>query len=143
MAELRACDCGAVDVDSVRVVTFEHETDGYLSWAEAWVQCKSCQRHGPECSSQESTEDAIAAAIAGWNHRPEEDKLRAALSQAQAYMRNRVPALYDDYILDYICECCGGTLQGEQGDTSHPDGHPDCEYVQTLAAIDAALEGTP
>lgn len=84
--KLRACDCGAV-MDMRCVVIFEYETDGYLGWVEAWVQCKSCQCHGPECKG-ESTDAAIAAAIAGWNNRPVEDVLRARVNDLEDVLRS-------------------------------------------------------
>lgn len=72
MTELRACDCGAV----ARVWTRNDKT--YI----AWVECGYCERRGPMFYGvNESGDKIIAAAIAGWNHRPEEDELRARIAE--------------------------------------------------------------
>lgn len=136
MEELRACNCGAVD--RLRVGAIEVDHSGYYLSS---VNCSACRCAGPVVEVK-GEEQAIASAIAAWNARPAEDALRGALVQARSFMLRHVPADSDE-VCDttvWYCECCEAPLNE---DGSHSDGQPDCEYQQTLATINAALEVKP
>jgi len=89
---------------------------------------------------------AIAAAIEGWNARPAEDALRALLRQARDMLGRNVPRSVSYAYEEDFCAVCGAQMsEGPEDDDfalRHPEGHPGCAYVQLLAAIDAALDGS-
>ena len=62
----------------------------------AWVICRVCGRTGPECV-EDTKEQAIAAAIAGWNHRPEEDRLRAENERLRDVLKQAREVLREHY----------------------------------------------
>ena len=88
--KLRACDCGAEDVAVDVTGTFIGDDlhDGFVS--RVW--CGYCNRFGPVFEAETEAE-AIAAAIAGWNKRPEEGALRAENKRLEARIEELEAAL--------------------------------------------------
>ena len=153
MAELRSCDCGAAG--SVGVEYAEYPA---RSWA--YMLCGACRRRGPFCEvdAEVSRSDtraaiivamaaardaAIAAAIAGWNARPEEDRLRAALVQARdALLANwHIADMGSRWIADWWQECsrCHGIGPVNDEELSKVVHREDCDRKKLLATLDAAL----
>ena len=135
MEELRACDCGAVDRLAVECQEFRNDSynQSHEEW-QAWTWCQDCERSGPMCYAPIKSA-AIAAAIAGWNHRPEEERLRAALVQARDMLQKHPPIARETGGGHRWCTECGSEVR-PAGRMECPD---DCEYQQALADIDAAL----
>ena len=121
---MRACDCGAVEDVCIFVV----DAGGQMVTAQ--VRCCACGRRGPRVACGLEA-DARSAAIARWNERPEEDALRTLLDRARDMLTN-YPPHYEDYGGDCYCGPCAAKWPGNHAD--------DCEYVQLMADIDAALE---
>jgi len=91
--------------------------------------------------------DTRAAAIAGWNARPEADALRAenerlrtALVQAREWIGTRSTAIrFDHFANGEVCIHCRMTLGVIGGRERHAAG---CARQKALAACNAALEGS-
>lgn len=67
-------------------------------------------------------------------------KLLALLVRVREFMQRHVPS-YLDNNETWRCQCCDDSLLE---DYSHPEGVlDDCEYLEAMAAIDAALEAKP
>ena len=128
---MRACDCGAVEDVCIFVV----DAGGQMVTAQA--RCCACGRRGPRvvCGLEV---DARSSAIAGWNERPVEDALRAALVRARVWIGTRSTAIRFDHFADTeTCIHCHMALDTIGGRERHAS---DCSRQKALAAIDAALE---
>ena len=144
--ELRACDCGAFRGMSVSATDIQEHLDQDAP-RTVWigrVHCPTCGRLGPRGEAS-TREGAMFAAIAGWNARPEEDRLRARVNELEDVLRSML-AQFDVYASPFSDQFVNKPLA--------PDGR-DAYVLRTVQwklrelivrahkLLNAALDGTP
>ena len=137
MEELRACPfCGG------EAEYYDGEIDPG-NWCVTYT-CKKCCAEGEQCFGR-TLDEARAAAIAGWNARPEEDRLRARVNELEDVLRSML-AQFDVYASPFSDQFVNKPLA--------PDGR-DAYVLRTVQwklrelivrahkLLNAALDGTP